>query len=80
MSPKPEPEPESGKPMARLIIRNDAGRFEYAGVVSDAGMKANIVEQLLTFYGQARLSGNLAIIRRSLCQAGSPVSTEFYPS
>lgn len=59
--PKPEPEPESGKPPARLIIRNDSGRFEYAGVVSDAGMKANIVEQLFTFYGQARLSGNLAI-------------------
>lgn len=61
VQPKPEPEPESGKPPARLVIRNDSGRFEYAGVVSDAGMKANIVEQLLTFYGQARLSGNLAI-------------------
>ena len=58
---RPEPEPEPGKPGARLTIRNDGGRFEYSGVVSDAGMKANIIEQLLTFYGQARLNGTLAI-------------------
>ena len=55
------PEPESGKPVAKLTIRNDGGQYEYAGVVTDAGMKAKITEQLLTFYGQSRLGGNLMI-------------------
>jgi outer membrane protein OmpA-like peptidoglycan-associated protein/uncharacterized protein YidB (DUF937 family) len=54
-------EPEPGKPVAKLTIRNDGGRFEYTGEVSDIGMKANITEQLLTFFGQARLDGNLTI-------------------
>ena len=54
-------EPEPGKPVAKLTIRNDGGRFEYRGEVSDIGMKANITEQLLTFFGQARLDGNLTI-------------------
>lgn len=57
----PMPEPEPGKPIARLTIRNDGGRFEYAGEVGDAGMKTAIGNQLLTFFGQARLSGNLDI-------------------
>jgi outer membrane protein OmpA-like peptidoglycan-associated protein/uncharacterized protein YidB (DUF937 family) len=55
------PEPEPGKPVARLTIRNDGGQYEYTGVVTDAGMKANITEQLLTFYGQSRLNGNLMV-------------------
>lgn len=55
------PEPEPGKPVAKLIIRNDGGQYEYTGVVTDAGMKANITEQLLTFYGQSRLTGNLVV-------------------
>ena len=55
------PEPEPGKPVAKLVIRNDGGQYEFSGVVTDAGMKANITEQLLTFYGQSRLSGNLAV-------------------
>lgn len=58
---KPEPEPETGKPPARLVIRNDAGQFEFSGVVGDAGIRTNVVEQLLTFFGQPRLSGSLAI-------------------
>ena len=55
------PEPEPGKPVAKLTIRNDGGQYEYTGVVTDAGMKANITEQLLTFYGQSRLSGNFVV-------------------
>lgn len=55
------PEPESGKPVAELVIRNQDGQFEYSGVVSDIGMKTNVTEQLLTFYGQARLKGGLLI-------------------
>lgn len=58
---QPIQEPEPGKPVAKLTIRNDGGRFEYTGEVSDIGMKANITEQLLTFFGQARLDGNLTI-------------------
>ena len=53
------PEPEPGKPVAKLTIRNDGGQYEYSGVVTDAGMKAKITEQLLAFYGQSRLGGNL---------------------
>ena len=55
------PEPESGKVEAKLDIRNDDGRFEYSGQVGDAGIKAAITEQMITFYGPSRLSGNLTI-------------------
>ena len=55
------PEPDTGKPVAKLTIRNNDGQYEFSGVVVDAGMKAAITEQLLTFYGQSRLRGNLLI-------------------
>lgn len=54
-------EPESGKPEAKLAIRNDDGHFEFSGLVGDAGIKAAITEQMVTFYGPSRLSGNLNI-------------------
>ena len=54
-------EPEPGKPEAKLVIRNDDGHFEYSGWVGDAGIKAAITEQMVTFYGPSRLSGNLNI-------------------
>jgi len=54
-------EPDLGKSEAKLAIRNDDGHFEYSGLVGDAGIKATITEQMVTFYGPSRLSGNLNI-------------------
>ncbi len=58
---QPPADADAGKPVARLIIRNDGGRFDYSGEVSDNGLKGHITEQLLTFFGQARLNGNLTL-------------------
>ncbi len=56
-APTEMPEPTGAS--ARLVLRYDGNHYEYSGVVAGVGMNSEVMTQLQTFLGKAKLTGSL---------------------
>ena len=51
----------SGKPQARLTIRNHDGNYDYVGAVGDPDLRKTIEDRMMTVWGASKFNGRLAI-------------------
>jgi outer membrane protein OmpA-like peptidoglycan-associated protein/uncharacterized protein YidB (DUF937 family) len=52
---------EQKGPGSKLVIRSDAQRIEYLGLVASPEVRRQIIEKLQKFYGSAKISGEIIV-------------------